>query len=51
MENLEIKVPTFGNVEEEIKVMRDNLRGALEEMGEGKETIQRGENTVSGIEV
>lgn len=45
-EDLEIKE---GNVQEELKVMGDNLRGALEEMERGRETIRRGENTVGGM--
>lgn len=45
-EDLEIKE---GNVEEELKVMGDNLRGALEEIERGRETIRRGGNTVGGM--
>lgn len=46
VENLEMKV---GTVEKEIKVMGDNLRGALEEMRGGRETIRGGGITVDGM--
>lgn len=46
IEKLEIKE---GDVDEELKVMRDKLRGALKKMGRSRETKRGEENTDSGM--